>query len=311
MGKESYALFTGLFVLILGAALVAASIWLGHFGEQRDTYTVITQASVTGLNPESTVLYRGVQVGKVTTVHFDPANAKNILVRIEIEKGLSMTQGTYATLRVQGLTGLAQIELNDSGDKPQPLTTSDANPTLIPLRPSLLDRITDSGEAIINDTRTLITSLNTVLDTPNRQHISSILTHLDTASSELAGLEQRMQKTFAQIDQAAVKIGGAGAKAQTTFDRFDTVAKDMEKLSTHLQTLTENANALALSGKETTDSLARTSLPRLNALLEELQAVTIQIHSLSGMLADDPGMLLYGHQPSPPGPGEPGYQETH
>ena len=309
MGKESYALFTGLFVLILGLMLVAASIWLGHFGEQRDVYTVITQASVTGLNPESTVLYRGVQVGKVNAVNFDPVNARNILVRIEIEKGLSITRGTYATLRLQGLTGLAQLELDDSGEYPQPLPTSDANPALIPLRPSLFDKLSDAGEGILVDTRTLITHLNETLDTESRRHIKATLGNLDTASGQLVAMEQHMQKAFSQVNQAAVSIKVAGAKAQISLDRFDAVAQSMEKLSSRLQTLTENTNALALSGKVTADSLAQTSLPRLNALLEEMQTATVQFHSLSELLEKDPGMLLYGHQPPAPGPGEPGYQE--
>ncbi|MCI0734097.1 MAG: MlaD family protein [Methylococcaceae bacterium] len=156
MGKETYALLTGLFVLTLGSALVAASIWLGHYGEERDVYLVVTQSSVSGLNPESTVLYRGVQVGKVSAISFDPMNSRNILVRIEVDKGLPITLGTYAMLRVQGLTGLAQIELGDSGENQQPLLTNNANPAQIPLQPSLIDKLADSGGNILLGSQELI-----------------------------------------------------------------------------------------------------------------------------------------------------------
>lgn len=311
MGKETYALITGLFVLSLGTVLVAASIWLGHFGEERDVYTVITQAAVSGLNPESTVLYRGVQVGKVTAVRFDPANAKNILVNIEIEKGLSITHGTYATLRVQGLTGLAQIELSDSGDNPQQLTTSNAHPALIPLRPSLLDKLADSGESILEDTRTLLSHVNQTLDNENRQHIKTILSNLDTASGQLTALEGKMQQAFNQVDQAAVLIKGAGAKAQNSLEQFDAMTQDMKKLSAHLQTLSDNSNTLAMSGKDAINNINQSSLPRLNTLLDEMQATATQIHSLAEVLEKDPGMLLYGRQPPVPGPGEAGYQEPN
>lgn len=311
MGKETYALLTGLFVLILGAALVAASIWLGHYGEERDVFIVITQSSVSGLNPESTVLYRGVQVGKVSAISFDPANARNILVRIEVEQGLPITQGTYAKLRVQGLTGLAQIELGDSGENQQPLLTDSVHPAQIPLQPSLIDKLSGSGENILLSSQELLTHLNELLDNENKQRVKIILANMETASARLAGLETR-------IDQAAIKITGAGeelkeagSKAQKTFASFDAVAEELGRLSARVQKLAENADALMLTGKNAADSMAQSSLPRLNAVLEELQDTSFQIRKLSADLEKDPQMLLYGHPPPEPGPGETGYREIN
>lgn len=316
MGKETYALLTGLFVLVLGSALVAASIWLGHYGEDRDVYIVVSQSTVSGLNPESTVLYRGVQVGKVSAVSFDPADSRNILVRIEVDKGLPITFGTYAKLRVQGLTGLAQIELGDSGTNPQPLHTDKDNPAQIPLQPSLIDKLSDSGENILLGSQELITHLNDLLDSESRQRVKVILTNMETATGRLANLEERMESAFVRVDQAAVKVRGAGeeviaagSKAQKTLAQFDSVAGELGKLSGHIQTLAESANALALSGKNATDIMTQSSLPRLNAVLEELKAASFQIHNLSELLENDPQVLLYGRQPAEPGPGEPGYQE--
>ncbi|MCI0655090.1 MAG: MlaD family protein [Methylococcaceae bacterium] len=317
MGKETYALLTGLFVLTLGSALVAASIWLGHYGEERDVYLVVTQSSVSGLNPESTVLYRGVQVGKVSAISFDPMNSRNILVRIEVDKGLPITLGTYAMLRVQGLTGLAQIELGDSGENQQPLLTNNANPAQIPLQPSLIDKLADSGGNILLGSQELIAHLNDLLDDENLRRVKVILTNMETATGRLADLEERMEKAFVQVDQAAVKVKGAGEevqaaglKAQKTLTQFDSVARELGKLSGRIQTLAESANALALSGKNATDIMTQSTLPRLNTVLEELKVTSFQIRTLSGLLEKDPQMLLYGRQPLEPGPGEPGYQES-
>jgi phospholipid/cholesterol/gamma-HCH transport system substrate-binding protein len=316
MGKETYALLTGLFVLILGAALVAGSIWLGQYGKERDVYIVITQSSVSGLNLESPVLYRGVHVGKVSAISFDPMNSRNILVRIEVEKGLPITRGTYAKLRIQGLTGLAQVELGDPGINPEPLRTDNANPAQIPLHQSLIDKLSDTGENILLDSQVLIGRLNDLLDQENLQRVKVILANLETATGRLADLEDRMEKAFVQVDQAAVKVKGAGeevtaagSRAQTTLSQFDSIARELGKLSGNLKTLAESANALALSGKNATDIVTQSSLPRLNAVLEELRVTSSQIRTLSGLLENDPQMLLYGRQPPEPGPGEPGYQE--
>lgn len=317
MGKETYALLTGLFVLALGSALVGISIWLGHYGEERDVYIVTTRTSVSGLNPESTVLYRGVQAGKVTEIRFDPKDSRNILVRIEVNKGLPITHGTFAKLRVQGLTGLAQIELGDSGDNQERLATSSANPSQIPLQPSLFDKLSDSGGNLLQRSEELIVRLDGLLDDENRRRVRQILANMETATGQLPGLEERMDKAFAEIQQAASQIKGAGeearalgTKAQKTLLRFDSAGAELVKLSGRMQTLAESANALALSGKNAAEATAKSSLPRLNAVLEELQSTSAQVRKLAGQLEKDPQALLYGRRPHEPGPGEPGYQES-
>ncbi|MGD0960896.1 MAG: MlaD family protein [Methylomonas sp.] len=318
MGKETYALLTGLFVLTLGFAMVAASIWLGHYGEERDVYIVTTQSTVSGLNPESTVLYRGVQVGKVSAISFDAMNSKNILVRIEVNKGLPITHGTYAKLRIQILTGLAQVELGDSGENQQPLRTNNENPAQIPLEPSLIEKLSDSVGNILLDSQELIVRLKELLNDENRNRLKVILTNMETTSGRLAELDKRMEKAFISVDQAAEKVKGAGqeaielgSKARKTLSQFDSIAGELRQLSGRIQTLAENANALVLSGKNATDIMTQSNLPRLNAVLEELQATSHQIRTLSELLEKDPQMLLYGRHPPEPGPGEPGYQEPN
>ena len=162
----------------------------------------------------------------------------------------------------------------------------------------------------------LLGYLNDLLDDENRRRVKEILGNLDTASVRLASLEHRMDHAFNKMEQAAVtvrtagkQVAAAGSRAEKTFARFDPVADELVKLSGRVQTLSESANALALSSRAATDGMIKSSLPRLNALLLEMQAASAQIHDLSGQLTNDPQMLLYGRQPPEPGPGESGYRE--
>lgn len=308
MTKESYALLTGLFVLVLGAALVGITIWLGHYGEERDTYIVATQGSVSGLNVESTVSYRGVDAGKVAAIDFDPRDPRTILVRIEVNTGMPITYGTYAKLRVQGLTGLAQVELNDTGENPAPLATSKEHPARIPLRPSLFDKLTDVGANILFHADELMARLGEMLNENNRGRIQRILADLETAAGHFAGLEDRMDKAYAAVQGASENVQTASAKAVKTLTHIDEVALDLRKLTRQIQDFTKNADALTLTGKNAGDTMIKTTLPRLNALLEDLQSTATQVKRLSDLLARNPQALLYGPRPSAPGPGEPGYQ---
>ena len=309
MSKESYALLTGLFVLVLGAALIAITIWLGHYGEERDTYIVATQGSVSGLNTESTVIYRGVDAGKVAAIGFDPKDPKTILVRIEVNKGMPITHGTYARLRVQGLTGLAQIELNDTGENPTPLITSKQHPARIPLLPSLVDKLSDVGGNILLHADELMASLTDMLNENNRGRIQRILANMETATGQLAGLEERMDEAYAAVREASEDVQGASAKAVKTLSRIDETAGDLRKLTRQIQAFAENADTLTATGKIASEAVMKTTLPRLNALLEDLQLTTAQVKKVSGLLEQNPQALLYGPQASEPGPGEPGYRE--
>ena len=60
MGRDKHALITGLFLLVFVVAVTAIIYWIGHFERERNIYVVSTREYVSGLNPESTVFYRGI-----------------------------------------------------------------------------------------------------------------------------------------------------------------------------------------------------------------------------------------------------------
>jgi phospholipid/cholesterol/gamma-HCH transport system substrate-binding protein len=72
MENKAHALAAGAFVLGLVAVLVALVVWLTHDDTVRNTYELSTRDAVSGLQPQAMVRYRGIAVGKVTTIDFDP-----------------------------------------------------------------------------------------------------------------------------------------------------------------------------------------------------------------------------------------------
>ena len=305
MTKESYALLTGLFVIILGAALIAISTYLGSYGLVRDTYIVVTTDTVSGLNAESTVIYRGVPAGKVTAIDFDPHDVRNILVRIEINRGLPITRGTFATLRTQGLTGLAQVELNDKGENPEPLETTADDPARIPLRPSLLDRLTESGEDLLPKLTRLADQLNSLVGEDNRKHVEAILASSEIAARDLIDLEKRAQDTLAAFP-------GLQQRTRNALAEISALTADFRVTSAHVRSAADATGAFAQSGRATAEAMqtiAKQLMPRIESLVAELHRTTDQIRRLSATVANDPQTLLFGAPTPPPGPGEPGHEE--
>src|SRR5262245_53929494 len=126
MENRAHALAAGLFTLILSVALIAIVVWLRGETIAQDTYVLHTRGTVSGLNVQAPVRFRGVEVGKVESIRFDADDPRVILVHIAVRNGTPLTQGVYAQLAAQGVTGLSFVQLGDDGSNNQLRDPSDA-----------------------------------------------------------------------------------------------------------------------------------------------------------------------------------------
>jgi phospholipid/cholesterol/gamma-HCH transport system substrate-binding protein len=302
MGRENHALATGLFLLALVTAATVIIFWIGTMGEERNLYVISTRKSVSGLNPESTVFYRGIAVGKVLKVQFDPLDTGNILVPIEVDKNIALNKGVYATLRLKGVTGLTQIQLEDSGTITEPLEPGDNPTSRIPLEPSMTDKLMNSGEELLHKADHLMQRLSALLNDENEKNIGGILGNLKTLTDKLSELQK-------SVDKALAGVPALSSGAQKTLTNIDTLTSELQGLTKEVQSLSIKAGSLVDSGKTSGDTLANTTIPKVNKLLTELQATTQQVKRVATMLEHDPQELLLGPSQQDSGPGEPGYKE--
>ena len=84
MENRSHALMTGFFTLTLLVAAILFGVWFNRDRVERVPYLLATTLSVPGLNPQATVRYRGLEVGKVDAIDFDTQKAGQILVHISV-----------------------------------------------------------------------------------------------------------------------------------------------------------------------------------------------------------------------------------
>lgn len=302
MGRNNRALLSGLFVVALFAATTSVIYWLGHLERERDIYVVSTQASVSGLNPESTVFYRGISVGKVLNIRFDPENAGIILIKIEVDKNILFTRGVYATLQLKGVTGLTQLELRDSGKITEKLPPgSDDAHNRIPLMPSVADRLLDSGDELLKKADHLMIRLSSLLNEENEKNIVGILANLKTLSGKLESLQK-------SVDNALVGIPVLTKDASKTLKNIDALAIDLKSLSNEAKALSKKIGDAADTGNVAGNQVVQTTIPKVNQLLTELQATTEQVKRLASQLENNPQSILLPDKQEP-GPGEPGYEE--
>jgi len=298
--KVNYAV-VGLFVLVLGAALIGGVLWLSsarQFGEEYDRYLAYMNESVSGLNLNAPVKYRGVEIGWVRRISLDPANPERVRLELEIARGTPIKTDTLAVLRTQGLTGIAYLELDGGSRDAPPLRAKPGNKyPVIPTGPSLMTRLDTAVTHLIASLTQTSENLNALLDKNNRRALSQTLDNLNTLSTALSAHRGDIGRTLANAARISAALPRLIARANQSADALRAMAAETSRTN-----VTARAALNDLRGGA--QRFSRQSLPRLDQALEETRAAAAALRQLSEQLERQPGTLLRGKQPPPPGPGE-------
>jgi len=311
MENKAHALAAGIFVVAISVLLVALAAWLTRDTGERDIYEISTREAVTGLQSQAAVRYRGVDVGKVAYIGFDPKAPGNVLMRLEIDREAPITSDTFATLNYQGVTGLAFVQLDDSGQPAPRLRGDDDHPPRIPLKPSLLSKLTTRGEVILDEVEKVAKSLGEMVGEANQRRVATALDNLGTAAANTNRLAQRLDATVdKRVDPALAEATATMRSVQKSADEVSKTAADFSKTARRLNEkdgpmdrLAEGTEALSHAA----DSFNAATLPRINRVTEDTSRAVRQLSRTVNNINDNPQSLIYGSGRVEPGPGEPGF----
>ena len=311
--KNSY-IRIGIFVVVLTTALIWGTLWLSTGGApgEFDYYLTYMNESVSGLSPDAALTYRGVNVGKVKEITIDPKNPNRVRLMLQVQHGVPIKQDTEATLEMQGLTGLATIDLLGGSLGSPPLTSTDGESyPVIPSRPSLLVRFDTVISELLGNVNEMSTKLNQLLDDESRANFTRSLAHIEKITGALAAQSNR--------------LGNIVADAETTMKNArqasSTLPDLMRDVSHSTQTLADMAGQLRAAGEtinETAKTLQRTAdtsgtdvqrftastLPEVSTMTRELRDAAENLRRVSESIERDPSVLLYGRAEQKRGPGE-------
>jgi len=304
MENKAHAMAAGIFVVAITILLVGLAAWLTRDTGQRDPYEISTRETITGLQEQAAVRYRGVEVGKVSAIGFDPKVQGNVLMKLEIDHDAPVTKDTFATLGFQGVTGLAFVQLDDTG-KPAPrLQPEDGHPPRIPLRPGLLSKLMDKGEVILDRVEQLTGRMNQLLGDENQKRFSTALDNLGSAAADASQLAKRLDSTVAtRVDPAIASVQKSAEQVGKTAADFSQTAQRLNQKDGPMDRLAEGTQALSHAA----DSFNSATLPRINRVTEETSRAVRQLGRTANTITDNPQSLIFGSGAVAPGPGEPGF----
>jgi phospholipid/cholesterol/gamma-HCH transport system substrate-binding protein len=312
----------GAFVLLLGAALVAAVLWLSAGvggGRPSTAYQTIFSESVAGLNLDAPVKYLGVDVGKVRSITIDPDNPRQVRLGLLIDQGTPVKQDSEAVLKSQGLTGIAYVELGGgSPGSPALVSAADGAPALIRSKPSLGARLENVMTTVLASVDRTSGNLNSLLSADNQAAIqrsladaSALLHTLAEQRGALAAGITDLATTARHAAAASAQLGPVVAAAGPAIERVGPVLARLEAAAVSVDSMAQAAGLASTRAGQAAEAalggvqqLRGDTLPGLDRLLAELGPLVGSLRQLSDQLRSQPSSLLVGGAPRAPGPGE-------
>lgn len=262
----------GAFMVALISFLVLGIIWLssGFSFEHYSTYLIYMQESISGLNVESPVEFNGVDVGSVETIQLNHKDPQLVELLLKIKSTTPVTQGTVATLKSRGVTGVTFVALKDDSTDLRPLVALRGQPyPVIKTAPSLFMRIDTALNTLSVNLDKVTQSVQAVLDKENQESIKGILINMNRVMNTLAANNERMTTIINNTSRASQQLGPL----------FQSSTAAMHTLETQ-------------------------TLPATYQLLNNLNEVTRNLTSVSVQLKQNPSVLIRGSALPPLGPGE-------
>ncbi len=294
--KVNFAV-VGIFVLVLGAALIGGVLWLSSgksYSQVYDIYQTYMSESVSGLNLNAPVRYRGVEVGRVQEITLAPGNVEQVRLTLGIVRGTPIKVDTVALLQTHGLTGLTFVELSGGKhDTPALQAKNGEKYPVIQSGPSLITRLDTSVTALLGNLNRTSLSINSLLDEDNRKAIKNTLKDIEILSHTLASRQTEIDASLKNMAQFTHELPQLAQRIQHSTERFD-----------HMNDALAKASASTRATMDSTRQFTSETLPEAQQLIVELRELTHSLQQVSSELEQNPSALLYGKTPAKRGPGE-------
>ena len=268
--KVRVGIFVVVGIVLAVGAVIGLLSWLG--AEDRTTYVSYFLETTTGLDPDASVKYKGVKIGRVAEINVAP-DGEHVEVVMKIDSSFHMKPGFNARVEYAGITGLRYIEveaLKEGTDaKPVKLSFKPEYP-VIPAQSSSLEQL---GEAI-----------DKTLKNVNQLDVKLI-------SDKLSTLLDNSNKLFADL------------KLHETVGNLNTAVKSLNELMADLdsRTLSKKTNAFLEEGLLLSRNLNATTVELQNMLEmgDVLRVTSETVKELNQTLKQSPSAMIFSLPPSP------------
>jgi phospholipid/cholesterol/gamma-HCH transport system substrate-binding protein len=255
-----------------------------------------------GLEPGASVLFGGINVGKVTAVRPAASDPTKIEILLDVKQNTPVNEKSVAKLGLVSVMSGAALSIttggNDARRLPPGSTISSQEAASLDEIAGKMAVVADNAnglitqargelEGISGDARSLLANLNTVTGKPNQQRIRAVLENVNemlaTERPKIDRLTDQLNALSQHADDTIQNVNG------TVSDLREPVRKDLAELQ---NTLLEARQLLA-----DMQVLVRANDYKIDDTIENLRTATENLDQLTESVKQRPWSLIRVKQP--------------
>ena len=255
-----------------------------------------------GLEPGASVLFGGINVGKVTAVRPAASDPTRIEIMVDVQQHTPVNEKSVAKLGLVSVMSGAALSIttggNDARRLPPGSTISSQEAASLDEIAGKMAVVADNAnglitqvrgevEGISGDARSLLANLNTVSGKPNQQRIRSALDNvnvmLETERPKIDRLTDQLNALSQHADETMQNVNG------TVSDVREPIGKDLAELQSTLLQAKQLLSDMQM--------LVRANDYKIDDTIENLRTATQNLDELTDSVKQRPWSLIRIKQP--------------
>jgi len=293
----------GAFVLGCFSILAFTVIYLMHAQFSGDTVPYRTYLRYAGgLESGASVLFGGINAGKVTAVRPWPTDPTRIEILLEVKQGTPLNEKSVAKLGLVSIMNSAALSIttgsNDAKRLPPGSAIQSQEAASLDEIADKMAAVADNADALITqvkgelggisgDARNLLANLNTVTGPPTQQKVQAMLDHINgilaTEGPKIDRISDQLVTLSQHADQTVQNVNG------TVTDVREPIRKDLAELQNTLQEAKQLLSDMQV--------MVRANDYKIDDTVENLRVATDNLDQLTDSLKQRPWSLIRIKQP--------------
>jgi len=290
----------GLFVSLAIAFLVAFVIWLtGRTGaEELTRYSLKFHKDVSGLSVGGPVKFMGMNIGSVVKMSLERNDGIQVRVDIDVLESTHVDSGTWASLALQGITGVAVVNLATEPGAHPPLETLPGDDfPVIPVRIVGFSALMASAPEIMGKLNNLLTQAGEILGEENQGAIAGTLENIENLTDSLAQERQTIAAIPGNLNQTISDMQTAIRQLQDMLSQMQpgiySMIENANQTAENLASLTHRLDTILRDHEDDVGQFLEEGLAEVPALMSEAQEALRDMEKLIQELKYDSSQLIY------------------
>jgi phospholipid/cholesterol/gamma-HCH transport system substrate-binding protein len=301
METRARHLAVGAFVLVLVVCGGLFAIWIAKFSGQVTFMPYYTRfsGSVSQMRVDTTVLFGGIPVGRVTDVRIDPVDTELARVDFVVREGTPIRVDSQATIEIQSIAGGVGLQISRG--------SSDAK-LLEPYHEvkggsSAIEQLVKQAPDLLNKFSHIADNLNAMLNEKNQAALTETLGNLRDLSVTLKSHQGQIDALLDNGNSAVINFAEAGASLRSLADQLNNSAgtvttdakqaiKSFDDMSDAFKHTADQLNGVINDNREPLKQFTGSALYEATDLIAQLRELAGSLARISQEIERDPARFF-------------------